>query len=66
MSDLRNIYHPEQEVIFLNHDFDAVKKEIDCKVLEVEKDKMVILDIETDTKLYIERGFSLDLVKMKN
>lgn len=65
MSDLRKLYHPGQEVIFINPDFDAVKKEIDCKVLEVGNNKMTILDKETDTKLYIERDFNLDCVKTK-
>ena len=65
MSDLRDTYYPGQEVVFLNTDFDAVKKEIDCKVLDVSKDTMTILDIETNTKLYIERDFNLDCVKTK-
>ena len=49
-------------IIFKNVDFDAVKEDILCKVLEVNKDTMTILDIETDTKLYIERGFNLEFV----
>lgn len=61
--DLRDVYKPNHHVVYINDDFDAVRNEVPCIVLEVFKDKMTILDIETDTKLYIERGFNLSNVK---
>ena len=60
--DLRNIYSYGQIVIFINDDFDAINRRIKCTVQEVNKDTMTIMDIETYTKLYIERGFNLDCV----
>ena len=61
--DLREVFKVGQNIIYLNKDFDAIKKRIQCTVLEVSTDSMTILDIETDTKLYIERDFNLDCIE---
>lgn len=64
--DFREIYKVGQNVVFVNDDFDAVKKNIQCVVKEVQENKMTILDIETNTKLYIEAGFNDDCVISDN
>lgn len=62
MTRLNHLFKVGQKVTYRNTDFDAVKTLIPCIVKEVHADRMIITDLETDTDLYIESGFNLDLV----
>lgn len=53
-----------QYVTYINDDFDAVKKEIICKVKAIHPDHIIITDLETDTDLWIEEGFNDHCLKI--
>lgn len=57
-------YQVGERVFFKNDDFDAIKnrKYIPCIVKHIDNQKMVIVDIDTNTDLYIQKGFNDDLV----
>ena len=62
MDGFTKVFNVGQKVVYHNTDFDTVKPNIVCEVLDVYEDKMTVLDIETNTKLYIEKGFNDDCI----
>ena len=62
MADLTHLFKVGQKVIYINNDFDAIKRNIPCVVKEIFQDHMIITDTETNTDLYIEEGFNMDCV----
>ena len=55
-------FYVGQEVWYENTDFDAVSKWCLCVVNEICSDHMILLEVQTQTKLWIEVGLNLDLV----
>ena len=64
MANLKDTYKIGQPVVFYNTDFDAIERNVPCIVQEIYDDHMIILDIKTDTKLWIEPNFNLENVKI--
>lgn len=62
MINLLEMFKVGQKVKFYNSDFDAVKKISDCIVKSVSEDAMIIVDLDTNTNLFIEPGFNLENV----
>lgn len=62
MSDLSHLFKIGQKVKYKNDDFDAIKKFSDCIVKETYKDHIIITDLETNTDLWVQEGFNMDLV----
>ena len=63
--DFTVLYKVGQAVYFHDDSFDAVSRpDTLCMVVEITSPtKMTLLDIETNTNLYIEVGFNEDMVR---
>ena len=55
-------FYVGQEVWYENTDFDAIIKWSLCIVQEIYSDHMILMEVKTQTELWIEEDFNLDLV----
>lgn len=61
--DFTKLFKVGQTVYFIDDAFDATERYIKCMVIEITgPSNMTILDISTNTSLYIQVGFNEDLV----
>ena len=65
ITDLTHLFKIGQKIIYKNNDFDAIKQNIPCVVKEVFSDHIIVTDTETNTDLWVEEGFNMDCVVLK-
>lgn len=63
MSNLKHLFKVGQKVKWYNNDFDNVGNKFDDAIVtETHEDHIIINLTKTDTNMWIEEGFNLDMV----